>query len=90
MVCVVGRMRDLILQLSKSSIYSTKPAKTCRGALPRRESGLNAAAPAKLSRHASPCFTASGIFQGTDGYAAAGAKRTTLLPRLVRQCVPDP
>ncbi|MEK8441842.1 hypothetical protein P2O75_16815, partial [Escherichia coli] len=24
-VCVVGRMRDLILQLSKSSIYSTKP-----------------------------------------------------------------
>ncbi|RFV53227.1 PTS fructose IIA subunit, partial [Salmonella enterica] len=28
MVCVVGRMRDLILQLSKSSIYSTKPV--CR------------------------------------------------------------
>ncbi|MDN0421354.1 hypothetical protein FCY21_02995, partial [Escherichia coli] len=27
-VCVVGRMRDLILQLSKSSIYSTKPIKT--------------------------------------------------------------
>ncbi|MFH2995897.1 hypothetical protein ABK801_14985, partial [Escherichia coli] len=26
-VCVVGKMRDLILQLSKSSIYSTKPAK---------------------------------------------------------------
>ncbi|SYE86256.1 Uncharacterised protein [Klebsiella pneumoniae] len=25
MVCVVGRIRDLILQLSKSSIYSTKP-----------------------------------------------------------------
>jgi len=25
MVCVVGRRRDLILQLSKSSIYSTKP-----------------------------------------------------------------
>ncbi|GCT39981.1 hypothetical protein HmCms171_03726 [Escherichia coli] len=25
MVCVVGRMRDLILQLSKSSIYLTKP-----------------------------------------------------------------
>ncbi len=25
MVCVVGKMRDLILQLSKSSIYSTKP-----------------------------------------------------------------
>ncbi|PKQ95837.1 hypothetical protein CVV74_11815, partial [Escherichia coli] len=29
MVCVVGRMRDLILQLSKSSIYSTKPFLTC-------------------------------------------------------------
>ncbi|MDV0591599.1 hypothetical protein RZP54_21845, partial [Raoultella ornithinolytica] len=27
-VCVVGKMRDLILQLSKSSIYSTKPSKT--------------------------------------------------------------
>ncbi|MFK5452388.1 hypothetical protein ACI3TC_21785, partial [Klebsiella pneumoniae] len=25
-VCVVGKIRDLILQLSKSSIYSTKPA----------------------------------------------------------------
>ncbi|MBU3490603.1 hypothetical protein KPJ25_23525, partial [Escherichia coli] len=28
-VCVVGKIRDLILQLSKSSIYSTKPKK-CR------------------------------------------------------------
>ncbi|MGI4932672.1 hypothetical protein ACRXCY_14485, partial [Escherichia coli] len=27
MVCVVGRIRDLILQLSKSSIYSTKPSR---------------------------------------------------------------
>ncbi|MEC3987053.1 hypothetical protein VSO51_21390, partial [Klebsiella pneumoniae] len=27
-VCVVGKMRDLSLQLSKSSIYSTKPTKT--------------------------------------------------------------
>ncbi|MCW9325948.1 hypothetical protein N5I64_25615, partial [Klebsiella quasipneumoniae] len=27
-VCVVGKMRDLILQLSKSSIYSTKPELT--------------------------------------------------------------
>ncbi|MCJ5281680.1 hypothetical protein ABEL13_28550, partial [Klebsiella pneumoniae] len=26
-VCVVGKIRDLILQLSKSSIYSTKPQK---------------------------------------------------------------
>ncbi|WP_259678750.1 transposase, partial [Klebsiella pneumoniae] len=30
-VCVVGKMRDLILQLSKSSIYSTKPPKTRSG-----------------------------------------------------------
>ncbi|MEJ1582884.1 hypothetical protein SMA27_21120, partial [Escherichia coli] len=30
MVCVVGRMRDLILQLSKSSIYSTKPCNSRR------------------------------------------------------------
>ncbi|HHT2231650.1 TPA: hypothetical protein ACTY1G_001393, partial [Klebsiella michiganensis] len=30
MVCVVGRMRDLILQLSKSSIYSTKPGSATR------------------------------------------------------------
>ncbi|MDX7427055.1 hypothetical protein SJ348_04205, partial [Enterobacter sp. CRENT-193] len=28
-VCVVGKMRDLILQLSKSSIYSTKPFRSC-------------------------------------------------------------
>ncbi|MBS6741460.1 MAG: hypothetical protein KH310_25785, partial [Enterobacteriaceae bacterium] len=28
-VCVVGKMRDLILQLSKSSIYSTKPFQVC-------------------------------------------------------------
>ncbi|MFQ0017928.1 hypothetical protein ACH6X5_13990, partial [Klebsiella pneumoniae] len=27
-VCVVGKIRDLILQLSKSSIYSTKPSYT--------------------------------------------------------------
>ncbi|MDW5831008.1 hypothetical protein SBS95_04230, partial [Klebsiella pneumoniae] len=27
-VCVVGKMRDLILQLSKSSIYSTNPMQT--------------------------------------------------------------
>ncbi|MDV1192699.1 ABC-three component system middle component 2, partial [Raoultella planticola] len=30
-VCVVGKMRDLILQLSKSSIYSTKPVSTSDG-----------------------------------------------------------
>ncbi|MEH3509744.1 hypothetical protein ACOY7K_23905, partial [Enterobacter asburiae] len=28
-VCVVGKIRDLILQLSKSSIYSTKPLCAC-------------------------------------------------------------
>ncbi|MFM8229575.1 hypothetical protein PU700_26755, partial [Klebsiella pneumoniae] len=28
-VCVVGKIRDLILQLSKSSIYSTKPCDGC-------------------------------------------------------------
>ncbi|MCV6927464.1 hypothetical protein K3H84_26570, partial [Klebsiella pneumoniae] len=33
-VCVVGKIRDLILQLSKSSIYSTKPAEG--GMYPRR------------------------------------------------------
>ncbi|HBY0145710.1 TPA: hypothetical protein MIO00_28640, partial [Klebsiella pneumoniae] len=29
-VCVVGKMRDLILQLSKSSIYSTNPLTTSK------------------------------------------------------------
>ncbi|RZX21572.1 hypothetical protein EXX00_25175, partial [Escherichia coli] len=29
-VCVVGKIRDLILQLSKSSIYSTKPCCTTK------------------------------------------------------------
>ncbi|MER4319928.1 hypothetical protein J9A46_25565, partial [Klebsiella pneumoniae] len=28
-VCVVGKIRDLILQLSKSSTYSTKPTTDC-------------------------------------------------------------
>ncbi|MEP9063139.1 hypothetical protein ABKU14_06400, partial [Enterobacter roggenkampii] len=32
-VCVVGKIRDLILQLSKSSIYSTKPDKVLSDAL---------------------------------------------------------
>ncbi|MDV0593093.1 hypothetical protein RZP54_29795, partial [Raoultella ornithinolytica] len=32
-VCVVGKMRDLILQLSKSSIYSTKPNRDTRSQL---------------------------------------------------------
>ncbi|WP_206682401.1 hypothetical protein, partial [Escherichia coli] len=39
MVCVVGRMRDLILQLSKSSIYSTKPVRA--GALNDYHAGEN-------------------------------------------------
>ncbi|MBP0671767.1 hypothetical protein J8J06_27100, partial [Klebsiella pneumoniae] len=30
-VCVVGKMRDRILQLSKSSIYSTKPQRVSLG-----------------------------------------------------------
>ncbi|MBX7521952.1 hypothetical protein K5D84_05640, partial [Klebsiella pneumoniae] len=34
-VCVVGKMRDLILQLSKSSIYSTKPVYADAGKLYR-------------------------------------------------------
>ncbi|HBW4425278.1 TPA: hypothetical protein ME528_005390 [Klebsiella pneumoniae] len=29
-VCVVGKIRDLILQLSKSSIYSTKPTESIK------------------------------------------------------------
>ncbi|TQC54994.1 hypothetical protein FKC81_28085 [Klebsiella pneumoniae] len=33
-VCVVGKIRDLILQLSKSSIYSTKPL-MCRSMMLR-------------------------------------------------------
>ncbi|MCH9572114.1 hypothetical protein MMQ12_02625, partial [Klebsiella pneumoniae] len=43
MVCVVGRMRDLILQLSKSSIYSTKPlmSDTARAPYPTNLSGRN-------------------------------------------------
>ena len=41
-VCVVGKMRDLILQLSKSSIYSTKPvgATTFDNSLPSPTSWL--------------------------------------------------
>ncbi|EEB4898036.1 hypothetical protein Z592_17820 [Salmonella enterica subsp. enterica serovar Senftenberg] len=32
-VCVVGKIRDLILQLSKSSIYSTKPSASKNSAI---------------------------------------------------------
>ncbi|ROD48361.1 hypothetical protein C4Z12_009495, partial [Klebsiella pneumoniae subsp. pneumoniae] len=32
-VCVVGKMRDLILQLSKSSIYSTKPLQLSKSSI---------------------------------------------------------
>ncbi|MCR3707599.1 hypothetical protein M8446_23855, partial [Citrobacter freundii] len=35
-VCVVGKIRDLILQLSKSSIYSTKPTGTGKSYLIER------------------------------------------------------
>ncbi|MCD9678399.1 hypothetical protein LVT04_26530, partial [Klebsiella pneumoniae] len=34
-VCVVGKMRDLILQLSKSSIYSTKPMRSTNDTIRR-------------------------------------------------------
>ncbi|THM68655.1 hypothetical protein FAO25_25350, partial [Klebsiella pneumoniae subsp. pneumoniae] len=40
-VCVVGKMRDLILQLSKSSIYSTKPCKPFTSILKRCPSLLS-------------------------------------------------
>ncbi|MGT4838198.1 hypothetical protein ACRWG9_26060, partial [Escherichia coli] len=40
-VCVVGKMRDLILQLSKSSIYSTKPVKTGNNARNGGKNSLN-------------------------------------------------
>ncbi|MDZ0968855.1 hypothetical protein M2T93_23625, partial [Klebsiella pneumoniae] len=50
-VCVVGKIRDLILQLSKSSIYSTKPVINNN---PVNSLAFRAAAPAdnKLEQHA--------------------------------------
>ncbi len=39
-VCVVGKMRDLILQLSKSSIYSTKPIQSSICAFFKRKKGV--------------------------------------------------
>ncbi|MCK9944249.1 hypothetical protein KQ916_29310, partial [Klebsiella pneumoniae] len=36
-VCVVGKIRDLILQLSKSSIYSTKPIFAARNTYFKRK-----------------------------------------------------
>ncbi|MGI4521123.1 hypothetical protein ACR2WY_26850, partial [Klebsiella pneumoniae] len=54
-VCVVGKMRDLILQLSKSSIYSTKPQQS-RPALAR--TGLNVSPTVKtLNNGTSPRLT---------------------------------
>ncbi|MCL3577411.1 hypothetical protein L6P49_27780, partial [Klebsiella pneumoniae] len=40
-VCVVGKIRDLILQLSKSSIYSTKPHCFCNQVLLLERRGVN-------------------------------------------------
>ncbi|MDR4265288.1 hypothetical protein FOG24_15515, partial [Klebsiella grimontii] len=50
----VGKMRDLILQLSKSSIYSTKPPKRCRKflewAIPQAEHWYFACQPLDLNK----------------------------------------
>ncbi len=52
-VCVVGKMRDLILQLSKSSIYSTKPfIRYSYIAQPCCQSGLNILLVAAVSTRA--------------------------------------
>ncbi|MEY0989825.1 hypothetical protein AB7153_10885, partial [Escherichia coli] len=52
MVCVVGRMRDLILQLSKSSIYSTKPNLGYEPLFPAEMAEVNPAILAALSPNA--------------------------------------
>ncbi|MCP6478015.1 hypothetical protein NL470_21395, partial [Klebsiella pneumoniae] len=56
MVCVVGRMRDLILQLSKSSIYSTKPPEG-RGLIRHLKQQHYLAAQACLYYPVYPCFS---------------------------------
>ncbi len=53
-VCVVGKMRDLILQLSKSSIYSTKPTLIhirVRSDLWRKWSTESLRVPENVTRH---------------------------------------
>ncbi|MGG7139622.1 hypothetical protein ACPUGR_13265, partial [Klebsiella aerogenes] len=50
-VCVVGKMRDLILQLSKSSIYSTKPIGFEEGVIIRSTLGRMIMAPALIAGH---------------------------------------
>ncbi|WP_284318250.1 DUF4049 domain-containing protein, partial [Escherichia coli] len=55
MVCVVGRMRDLILQLSKSSIYSTKPGNGGRERI--GETGTVLGLNARDSKHAGRMFS---------------------------------
>ncbi|MCR3990773.1 hypothetical protein NT655_23550, partial [Enterobacter hormaechei] len=59
-VCVVGKMRDLILQLSKSSIYSTKPPGGQR--LPDGGNGHDGGAGAGHAAYAS-----SSVFTGRQG-----------------------
>ena len=63
MVCVVGRMRDLILQLSKSSIYSTKPVRQAT----KRWSGLDTLA-RRAPYFSSVLIALVGIYMGYHGW----------------------
>ncbi|MEI0006214.1 hypothetical protein R1L03_22820, partial [Klebsiella sp. 97147] len=64
-VCVVGKIRDLILQLSKSSIYSTKP-------LPATKTRCDAYT--LLPLHG---FSPEGFFSATQSTALYGKFRNT-------------
>ncbi|EFN8052729.1 hypothetical protein ED192_07730, partial [Escherichia coli] len=66
-VCVVGKMRDLILQLSKSSIYSTKPAAISVQQVAKRWSGFNTLAK-RAPYFSSLLIGLVGVYMGVHGF----------------------
>ncbi|MGH4333361.1 ATP-binding protein, partial [Klebsiella pneumoniae] len=82
MVCVVGRMRDLILQLSKSSIYSTKPRRTGQQ---RALSRIKAKQENRLERQLQQLSYARVLILDEIGYLPMNREEASLFFRLLNR-----
>ncbi|MER3638751.1 hypothetical protein J8967_27425, partial [Klebsiella pneumoniae] len=86
-VCVVGKMRDLILQLSKSSIYSTKPFQArissacnksaCQQRMPKPVLSLVSIS-GRVTLASVDCKLVSMDFKNTSGDASANEHNTSV------------